>query len=274
MPPSATLTRSAQGCAFLTRSPEPGSIFTPEDLSAEHLAIARTTDEFFANEVVPHLEAIRHRDPALTRRIMRKSAEIGLTGVQIPERFGGMELDLASVMLVAEHLAKDASYAGWHSAHTGIGTVPLLYFGTDEQKQRYLPKLASVDLLAAYALTEPQAGSDSLGARTRADLNPEGTHYILNGQKMWITNGGAADLFTVFAKVVDKNDGGEKFTAFLVERAFPGVTSGAEEQEKMGIKEHPPRPCISITSLCPSKMSLVKSDADISSPSISSIWAA
>ncbi|HYA18606.1 MAG TPA: acyl-CoA dehydrogenase family protein [Bryobacteraceae bacterium] len=230
MPQPATLTSPAQGCAFLTHAPEPASLFTPEDLSPEHRAIARTTDEFFANEVVPHLEAIRHRDPELTRRIMRKSAEIGLTGVQIPERFGGMELDLASVMLVAEHLARDASYAGWHSAHTGIGTLPLLYFGTEEQKQRYLPKIVSVDLLAAYALTEPQAGSDSLGARTRADLNPEGTHYILNGQKMWITNGGAADLFTVFAKV-----GGEKFTAFLVERAFPGVSSGAEEQ-KMGIK--------------------------------------
>ena len=219
-----------RGCAFLTEDANLASVFTAEDLSPEHLAVARTTDEFFANEVVPNLEAIRNKDYAVARRVMRKAAELGLTAIQFPERFGGMELDLASVMLVAEHLAADASYGGWHSAHSGIGSLPVLYFGTEAQKAKYLPRLASVDLLAAYALTEPQAGSDSLGARTRADLNAEGTHYILNGQKMWITNGGAADLFTVFAKV-----GGEKFTAFLVERAFSGVSSGAEEQ-KMGIK--------------------------------------
>ncbi|HWE51015.1 MAG TPA: acyl-CoA dehydrogenase family protein [Bryobacteraceae bacterium] len=230
MVPTETLTPALRGCAFLTESTEPAAVFTAEDLTPEHLAIARTTDEFFVNEVEPNLEAIRGKDYATARRVLRKAAAIGLTAVPIPERFGGMEMDLASVMLVAEHLASDASYGGWHSAHTGIGTLPVLYFGSEAQKQKYLPKLASVDLLAAYALTEPQAGSDSLGARTRADLNPEGTHYILNGQKMWITNGGAADIFTVFAKV-----GGDKFTAFLVERAFPGVTSGAEEL-KMGIK--------------------------------------
>ena len=219
-----------RGCAFLTEDADTASVFTAEDLSPEHLAIARTTDDFFTNEVEPNLEAVRAKDYAVVRGILRKAAGLGLTSIQFPERFGGMELDLSSVMLVAEHLAPDASYGGWHSAHTGIGSLPVLYFGTAEQKARYLPKLASVELLAAYALTEPQAGSDSLAARTRADLNPEGTHYILNGQKMWITNGGAADLFTVFAKV-----GGEKFTAFLVERAFGGVTSGAEEH-KMGIR--------------------------------------
>ena len=226
----ATPAKTLRGCAFLTEETEAGRVFTAEDLSPEHLAIARTTDEFFAKEVEPNLEAIRHQDHAVARGVIKKASELGLTAIQFPERFGGMELDLASVMLVAEHLASDASYAGWHSAHTGIGSLPVLYFGTEAQKAKYLPLLANVDLLAAYALTEPQAGSDSLGARTRADLNPEGTHYILNGQKMWITNGGAADLFTVFAKV-----GGEKFTAFLVERAFPGVSSGAEEQ-KIGIK--------------------------------------
>ena len=131
--------------------------------------------------------------------------------------------------MTAERMGRDGSYGGWHSAHTGIGTLPVVYFGTPEQKRKYLPKLAKVEMLAAYALTEPLAGSDALAARTRADLAPDGKHYILNGQKMWITNGGAADLFTVFAKV-----GGEKFTAFLVERKFPGVTSGAEEH-KMGI---------------------------------------
>jgi alkylation response protein AidB-like acyl-CoA dehydrogenase len=141
-----------------------------------------------------------------------------------------MEMDLTSAMIVAEGIAKDGSYAAWHGGQSGIGTLPLLLFGTEEQKQRYLPKLASAEMIAAYALSEPQAGSDALATRTRADLSPDGKHYILNGQKMWITNGGAADLYTIFAKV-----GGEKFTAFLVERKFPGLSSGAEEK-KMGIK--------------------------------------
>jgi alkylation response protein AidB-like acyl-CoA dehydrogenase len=219
-----------KGGAFLIEDRKPDEIFTPEDLTEEHLAIARTADEFWAKEVEPNIEAIRHMDPALALKVLRKSAELGLTAISIPEKFGGMELDLASAMVVAERLAKDGSYSGWHGAHCGIGTLPILYFGNEQQKAKYLPKLAKVELLAAYALTEPHAGSDALSARTRADLSPDGTHYILNGQKMWITNGGAADLFTVFAKV-----DGEKFTAFLVERAFGGVTSGVEEK-KMGIK--------------------------------------
>ena len=155
---------------------------------------------------------------------------MGLTAVSIPEKFGGLELDLASALVAAEGVGRDASYSAWHGSHCGIGTLPLLYFGTEEQKQKYLPRLASAEIIAAYALTEPQAGSDAQAARTRADLTSDGTGYILNGQKMWITNGGEADLFTVFAKV-----GGDKLTAFLVERAFGGVTSGAEEK-KMGLK--------------------------------------
>jgi alkylation response protein AidB-like acyl-CoA dehydrogenase len=147
----------------------------------------------------------------------------------IPEEYGGMAMDLPSLMVTAERMGRDGSYGGWHSAHTGIGTLPIVYFGNEQQKRKYLPKLAKVEMLAAYALTEPLAGSDALAARTRADLTPDGKHYMLNGQKMWITNGGAADLFTVFAKV-----GGERFTAFLVERNFPGVSSGSEEH-KMGI---------------------------------------
>lgn len=219
-----------KGGAFLIEESDPQEIFTPEDLTEEHRAVARTAGEFFEQEVAPHLEAILHQEPGVALRLLRKSAELGLTAISIPEKFGGMEMDLASALVVGEHLGHDASYAGCHSAHTGIGTLPILYFGTEEQKQKYLPKLARVELLAAYALTEPHAGSDALAARTRADLSPDGKHYILNGQKMWITNGGVADLFTVFAKV-----DGEKFTAFLVERRFPGVTSGAEEK-KMGIK--------------------------------------
>ena len=220
---------AGKGGSFLIEDRAPLDVFTAEDLTGEHLAIGRTADEFWANEVAPNLEAIRHQEPGVALRAMKKSAELGLTAISIPEEYGGAELDLTSAMVAAEHLAGDGSYAAMHGAHAGIGTLPLVFFGTPAQKRKYLPKLATLEMLAAYALTEPHAGSDALAARTRADLNPEGTHYILNGTKMWITNGGLADLFTVFAKV-----NGEQFTAFLVERAF-GVKSGAEE-EKMGIK--------------------------------------
>jgi alkylation response protein AidB-like acyl-CoA dehydrogenase len=221
--------KTTKGTAFLIEDSEPQDIFTPEDLSEEHLAVGRMVDEFWANEVEPNLPAIREKKPGVAMAVLRKSVELGLTAMAIPEEYGGMEMDLPSLMVTSERMGRDGSYGGWHSAHTGIGTLPVVYFGTPEQKKKYLPKLAKVEMLAAYALTEPLAGSDALAARTRADLTPDGKHYILNGQKMWITNGGAADLFTVFAKV-----GGEKFTAFLVERNFPGVTSGAEEH-KMGI---------------------------------------
>ena len=228
----ATLTdipRKIRGTAFLIEESTPQDIFTPEDLSEEHLAVGHMVDEFWANEVEPNLPAIREKTPGLALAVMRKSVDLGLTAMTIPEEYGGMAMDLPSLMVTAERMGRDGSYGGWHSAHTGIGTLPVVYFGTEQQKRKYLPKLAKVEMLAAYALTEPLAGSDALAARTRADLSPDGKHYILNGQKMWITNGGAADLFTVFAKV-----GGEKFTAFLVERNFPGVSSGVEEH-KMGI---------------------------------------
>ena len=221
--------KTTKGTAFLIEESAPQDIFTPEDLSEEHLAVGHMVDEFWANEVEPNLPAIREKKPGVAMSVLRKSVELGLTGMAIPEEYGGMAMDLPSLMVTAERMGRDGSYGGWHSAHTGIGTLPVVYFGTPEQKRKYLPKLAKVEMLAAYALTEPLAGSDALAARTRADLAADGKHYILNGQKMWITNGGAADLFTVFAKV-----GGEKFTAFLVERNFPGVTSGAEEH-KMGI---------------------------------------
>jgi alkylation response protein AidB-like acyl-CoA dehydrogenase len=230
MTTAAATPLQVKGGAFLIEDRSPNEIFTAEDLSEEHLAIARTVDQFWANDVEPHLDAIRQHTPGVALNVLRKAAELGLAAIPIPERFGGMEMDLPSVMIAGEHLARDASYGSWHSTHTGIGTLPILFFGNEQQKRRYLPRLAKVELLAAYALTEPLAGSDALAVRTRADLSADGKYYVLNGQKMWITNGGAADLFTVFAKV-----GGEKFTAFLVERSFPGVTSGAEEH-KMGIK--------------------------------------
>ena len=219
-----------KGGQFLIETLRPEEIFTPEDFTSEHRAIARATEEFWNNEVAPHLEAIQHQDHDLAVRILKKSAELGLPAVIVPEQYGGMEMDLVSAMVVAEAMSRDGSYSGWHGAHAGIGTVPVLMWGTEAQKEKYLRRLASVELVGAYALTEPHAGSDALAAKTRADLSPDGRHYILNGQKMWITNGGKADLYTVFAKV-----GGEKFTAFLVERSFPGVSVGAEEK-KMGIK--------------------------------------
>jgi len=221
--------KTTKGTAFLIEESTPQDIFTPEDLSEEHLAVGRMVDAFWANEVEPNLPAIREKKPGVAMAVLRKSVELGLTAMAIPEEYGGMAMDLPSLMVTAERMGRDGSYGGWHSAHTGIGTLPIVYFGNEQQERKYLPKLAKVEMLAAYALTEPLAGSDALAARTGADLAPDGKHYLLNGQKMWITNGGAADLFTVFAKV-----GGEKFTAFLVERNFPGVSSGAEEH-KMGI---------------------------------------
>jgi alkylation response protein AidB-like acyl-CoA dehydrogenase len=230
MPATAIAPGTAIGGGFLLTENAPEQVFTPEDFTELQQDIARTTAEFFAKEVAPNLEAIQHQQPGVAVRILRKSAEVGLTAVVVPERFGGMEMDLTSALIVAENLAKDASYSVWHGAHTGIGTLPLLLFGTEAQKAKYLPKLASAEMVAAYCLSEPHAGSDALAAKSRADLSPDGRHYILNGQKMWITNGGYADLYTVFAKI-----GGEQFSAFLVERSWPGVTPGAEEK-KMGLK--------------------------------------
>jgi alkylation response protein AidB-like acyl-CoA dehydrogenase len=219
-----------KGGGFLIEPTLPEQLFSPEDFTDEHRAIARTTEEFWVKEIAPNVDAIQHQEPGVAVSVLRKAGELGLTSVHLPEKYGGMEMDLTSAMLVAEGIAKDGSYAAWHGGQSGIGALPLLFFGTEEQKQRYLPKVANAEMVAAYALSEPQAGSDALAARTRADLSPDGKHYILNGQKMWITNGGAADLYTIFAKV-----DGEKFTAFLVERKFPGLAPGAEEK-KMGIK--------------------------------------
>ena len=228
---TSTITLSKhKGGSFLIEASSPAEIFTPEDFTDEHRAIARTTEEFWAKEIAPNVEAIQRQEPGVAVSVLRKAGELGLTSVHLPEKYGGMEMDLTSAMLVAEGIAKDGSYAAWHGGQSGIGALPLLLFGTEDQKRHYLPRVANAELVAAYALSEPQAGSDALAARTRADLSPDGKHYILNGQKMWITNGGAADLFTIFAKV-----DGEKFTAFLVERNFPGLSSGAEEK-KMGIK--------------------------------------
>jgi alkylation response protein AidB-like acyl-CoA dehydrogenase len=227
---ATALKTPAVGGAFLIEEASPRDIFTAEDLTPEHHDIARTAREFFEKEVRPHLDEMQHGNFDISVELLRKAAALGLESILTPERYGGMELDLTAMMVVAEQFARDGSFGGWHGAHAGIGTLPLLLFGTEAQKQKYLPKLSSCEWIASFCLSEPQAGSDALAAKTRADLAPDGTHYILNGQKMWITNGGKADFFTVFAKI-----GGEQFTAFLVERTFPGVSTGAEEK-KMGIK--------------------------------------
>jgi alkylation response protein AidB-like acyl-CoA dehydrogenase len=183
-----------KGGSFLIEQASPEYFFSPEDFTDEHRAIARTTEEFWTKEIAPNVDAIQHQEPGVAVAVLRKAGQLGLTSVHLPEKYGGMEMDLTSAMLVAEGIAKDGSYAAWHGGQSGIGALPLLLFGTEEQKQRYLPRLANAELVAAYALSEPQAGSDALALRTRADLSPDGKHYILNGQKMWITNGGAADF--------------------------------------------------------------------------------
>src|SRR5258708_7485058 len=206
------------GGSFLLES-QP-SLLTPEDFTAEHRAIAKTTAEFWAKEVAPHLDAIQKQDYATLVRVLRKSAELGLVAVMVPEAYGGMEMDLVSALVVAEGVSRDGSYATCHGAQAGIGALPVLLFGTEGQKKKYLPKLASAEMVAAYALTEPQAGSDALAAKTRADLAPDGTHYVLNRQKMGITNGRIPDLYTVFAK-----NGGHQFSAPLVQPAWAGGTA-------------------------------------------------
>jgi alkylation response protein AidB-like acyl-CoA dehydrogenase len=221
---------SFAGGSFLLESRRPEEIFTPEDFSEQHVLIAQTAEEFAQKEIVPNIEKMERKDFSVTRELLKKAGELGLSGVEVPEAYGGMELDKVSAAVIADHIAKYAGFATTWGGHTGIGTLPLVYFGNEAQKQKYLPRLARGEIVGAYALSEASSGSDALNCRARATLSPDGKHYILNGEKMWITNAGFADLFTVFAKV-----DGEKFTAFLVERAFPGFSVGAEEH-KMGIR--------------------------------------
>src|SRR6201997_2259716 len=218
------------GGSFLLEERTPDEVFTPEDFSEQHQLIAQTAEEFCLNEIVPSIEKMEHKDFSVTRDLLKKAGELGLSSVEIPEAYGGLELDKVTAAVIADHIAKYAGFATTWGGHTGIGTLPIVYFGTEEQKKKYLPRLATGEIVGAYALSEASSGSDALNCRARAQLSKDGKHYILNGEKMWITNAGFADLFTVFAKV-----DGEKFTAFLVERNFPGFSIGAEEH-KMGIR--------------------------------------
>jgi len=218
------------GGSFLLESRRPDEVFTPEDFTEQHLLIGQTAEEFAVNEIVPNVEKIEHKDFSVTRDLLKKAGELGLSGVEIPEAYGGLEMDKVTAAVIADHIAKYAGFATTWGGHTGIGTLPIVYFGTEEQKKKYLPRLASGETVGAYALSESTSGSDAMNCRARAELSSDGKHYVLNGEKMWITNAGFADLFTVFAKV-----DGEKFSAFLVERDFPGFSIGAEEH-KMGIR--------------------------------------
>ena len=218
------------GGSFLLEERQTADVFTPEDFSEQHQMIGQTTEEFAVNEILPQAEKIEHKDFAVSRDLLKKAGDLGLSGVEIPEAYGGLEMDKVTAAIIADHIAKYAGFATTWGAHSGIGTLPIVYFGTEEQKKKYLPRLASGETVGAYALSEATSGSDALNCRARAVLSPDGKHYLLNGEKMWITNAGFADLFTVFAKI-----DGEKFSAFLVERTFPGFSVGAEEH-KMGIR--------------------------------------
>src|SRR5246500_1708933 len=218
------------GGSFLLENRSPEEVFTPEDFSEQHQLIGQTAEEFAVNEIVPNIEKIEHKDFSVTRDLLRKAGELGLSSVEIPESYGGLEMDKVTAAVIADHIAKYAGFATTWGGHSGIGTLPIVYFGTEEQKKKYLPRLATGEIVGAYALSEASSGSDALNCRARAQLSKDGKHYILNGEKMWITNAGFADLFTVFAKV-----DGEKFSAFLVEKTFSGFSVGAEEH-KMGIR--------------------------------------
>jgi len=220
----------SSGGAFLLEERQPNEVFTPEDFTEQHTLIAQTAEEFAVNEILPNVERIEHKDFSITRDLLKKAGELGLSSAEIPEAYGGLEMDKVTAAVIADHIAKYAGFATTWGGHTGIGTLPIVYFGTEEQKKKYLPRLAAGEIVGAYALSEASSGSDALNCRARATLSPDGKHYILNGEKMWITNAGFADLFTVFAKI-----DGEKFTAFLVEKTFPGFSIGAEEH-KMGIR--------------------------------------
>ena len=245
--------QAAKGGSFLLESPAPQDVFTPADLSDDQKLIGQTAEEFVVKEVLPLAKDLEAKKPGLMAELARKAAELGLMSGGTPEEYGGAGLDKVAATILTEKISIYGGFATTHGAHAGIGTLPLVYFGTEEQKKKYLPKLASGEYLGAYCLSEPQAGSDAQNLLTRAELNKEGTHYVLNGQKMWITNGGFADLFIVFAKV-----DGEKLTAFLVEKTFPAVSQEMKSTRwaSTAARRHP---FSSKTAWCPRKMCSMKS---------------
>ncbi len=220
-----------KGGEFLIRESDSASVFIPEEWNEEQRMIAQSAQDFLDAEVHPNLDRIDKMEPGLMHSLLTKAGELGLMGVSVPEEYGGFGKDFNTSMLVAEVAGAGFSFAVALSAHTGIGTLPILYYGNEAQKQKYIPKLTTGEWKAAYCLTEPSSGSDANSGKTRAKLSADGKHYVINGQKMWITNGGFADVYTVFAKIDDD----ENLSAFIVERNFPGLSLN-EEEKKMGIK--------------------------------------
>lgn len=235
---SETTEKVFKGGGFLVEDVKAEDILTPEDFTEEHKMIARTTEEYVKNEVWPVIDNLENHEFDKSVDLLKKAGELGLLGADVPEEYGGLELDKIASSLITEKMSLAGGFSISHGAHVGIGSLPIVFFGNEEQKQKYLPALATGEKLAAYALTEPGSGSDALGAKTTAKLNEAGTHYVLNGEKQWITNSAFADVFVVYAKI-----DGDKFTAFIVEREFPGVSTGAEEK-KMGIKSSSTRTLI------------------------------
>jgi alkylation response protein AidB-like acyl-CoA dehydrogenase len=225
---TTSATATLRGGEWLLQPSDPAGVFTPDQLSDEHRLIGQTVSDFVANEVLPALDRLEQKDWTLARELVRRAGALGLIGVDVPEAYGGVQLDKITSMVVSERMARSASFGATFGAQANLMVLPLVLFGTEAQKQKYLPRLLSGDLIGAYCLSEPGSGSDALGARTRAARQPDGS-FVLNGEKAWITNGGFADVYIVFAKV-----DGELFSAFIVERAFKGVSNGKEEH-KMGL---------------------------------------
>ncbi len=230
MSTATAIPAAAAGGSFLLELRTPDEVLTPEDLNDDQRQIAATAAQFARDEILPAASAIEAKEPGVMRRLIRKAAELGFTSVDISEEYGGVGMDKTTSTLITDHISALASFSTAFGGQIGIGTLPLVWYGTEDQKRRYLHRLATGEWISAYALSEASSGSDAMNIRTRATLSADGRHYLLNGEKMWITNCGFADLYTVFAKI-----DGEKFSAFLVERTFPGLVVGAEEH-KMGIR--------------------------------------
>jgi alkylation response protein AidB-like acyl-CoA dehydrogenase len=226
------------GGSFLIEESAPEDIFTPEDFSEEQIMIRDMTEQFVEDEVLPQVEKIEHKDWSVTVQLLKRCAELGLLGIEVPEKYGGENLDKVSAMIVAEKMARVASFAVSYGGHSGIGTLPIVYFGKEEHKRKYLPLLCKAEKISAYALSESSSGSDALSAKTNATRSADGTHWVVNGEKMWITNSAFADVFITFAQAE-----GKQFSCFIIEKDYPGVATGAEE-EKMGLRGSSTRPLI------------------------------
>jgi alkylation response protein AidB-like acyl-CoA dehydrogenase len=224
------LTAAKKGGSFLVEETSGEDVFTPEDFSEEQTMIREMTEQFVEDEVLPQVEKIEHKDWDVTVGLLRRCGELGLLGIEVPEKYGGENLDKVSAMIVAEKLARVASFAVSYGGHSGIGTLPIVYFGKEEHKRKYLPLLCKAEMISAYALSEAGSGSDALAAKTNAVRSPDGTHWVINGEKMWITNAAFADMFVTFSQV-----DGKQFSCFIIEKSYPGVSTGAEEN-KMGLK--------------------------------------